>query len=403
VSRSRWLQWGVRLLCLAAAVLFALGGPIPYIVSRMVPGVSPLVVFANSLAGRQWYAGLFWGLPAIVVLVIAVWRGRFFCRWICPAGTLHSAAALCGGRKRPVRFRCDGIFFWMTVAGACVGFPLWLFMDPLSSFARLVPLIKGTCTGAALVPGLLLPLFLLLGALQPLVWCSHFCPLGYLFEFCHVRAAHPVWKQDRMRRDFIAGLLLGAPLALTARAWAPMGEDPPLPPPILPPGAGDPGRFASLCTRCYACVEACPTRVIKVRSPLGRILGRFFHPELDTNRSYCEESCTQCSQVCPSGAIRPLSEDAKRRLQIGRARVKRKACLSWEDGEECMLCEEACPYAAIMSDRALDGLDRPVVDSELCCGCGACQAECPATRLGKAIIVTGVERQGEVISDLQRA
>ncbi len=396
MKSQRWLQWSVRLACLVVAVFFALGGPIPYVLGRIVPGMSPLVTFANALAARQWYAGVFWGLPAIAVLMIAIWRGRFFCRWVCPAGTLHSTVALCKGRKRLVRFRFEGIVFWMTVAGACIGFPLWLFMDPLSSFTRLVPLIKGTCTTAALVPGLLLPLFLVLGMWQPLVWCFHFCPLGYLFDLCHVRASRPVWKQDRLRRDFIAGLLIGAPLALTAKEWAPIKGDESLSPPILPPGAGDPGRFASLCTRCYACVEACPTRVIKVRSPLQRILGHFFHPDLDTNRSYCEEFCTQCSEVCPSGAIRPVTEDEKRKLQIGCAKVRRKACLAWEDGEHCMVCQEYCPYAAIMDDMAPDGLPRPVVDPELCRGCGACQAECPAIRLGKAIIVTGLEQQGKV-------
>lgn len=395
MKSRKWIQWSVRLVCLAAALFFALGGPIPYLLSRVVPGLSPLVTFANALAARQWYAGLFWGLPAIVVLVIAVWRGRFFCRWICPAGTLHSTAALCKGRTRLVRLRFGGIVFWMTVAGACIGFPLWLFMDPLSSFTRLVPLIKGSCTTAALVPGLLLPVFLLLGMWQPLAWCSHFCPLGYLFDLCHVRSAHPVWKQDRTRRDFIVGLLLGAPLALVAKEWAPLGATQPAPVPILPPGAGSPERFASLCTRCYACVEACPTRVIKVGSPLGRILGHFFHPDLDTSRSYCEEFCTRCSGVCPSGAIRPVSEDEKRRLQIGRAEVRREACLAWEDGEHCMVCQEYCPYAAIMDDTAPDGLPRPVVNPEICRGCGACQAECPAIRLGKAIVVTGLDHQAE--------
>jgi ferredoxin-type protein NapF len=287
----------------------------------------------------------------------------------------------------------------MIVAGACIGFPVWLFMDPLAGFTRLVPLIKGTCTTAALVPGLLLPLFLLLGVWQPLVWCFHFCPLGYLFDLCHVRATHPVWKQDRLRRDFIAGLLLGAPLALTAKTWAPLKGDPPPPLPILPPGAGDPDRFAALCTRCYACVEACPTRVIKVRAPLGRILGHMFHPELDTSRAYCAESCTQCSQVCPSGAIRPVTEDQKRQLRIGCATVRREACLAWADGEYCVACIDACPYAAIMDDMAPDGLSRPVVDPELCRGCGVCQVECPAVRLGKAIIVTGLEEQKDVIID----
>ncbi len=397
MKHHKLFHWIVRLVCLVGAVVLALGGPVPSLLARVLPGLSPLLVLAHSLAGRSWYVGLFWGLPPLAVLLAAVWKGRIFCRWVCPAGTLFATAAACKGRKRFMKVRLGGVVFWMIVAGAIIGFPLWISMDPLSSFNRLTPLFRGTYAAASLIPGLIVPIFLLLGVFQPFIWCFHFCPLGYLFDLCHFKAPKPVWKRDETRRHIVLGLALGVPLALAAKKLAPLAPSGPALKPILPPGAADPQSFASLCSRCYACVNVCPTRVIKVKMPLGKRLGQFFHPELDTERTYCEEHCNQCSQVCPAGAIRPLTLDQKRSRQIGRANVIKKACLAWEDGEHCMVCQEFCPYFAIEASESPAGIPRPVVKPEVCRGCGACQSECPAVRMGKAIIVEGIEKQGQAI------
>ncbi len=58
-----------------------------------------------------------------------------------------------------------------------------------------------------------------------------------------------------------------------------------------------------------------------------------------------------------------------------------------------MVCQEYCPYKAIEASYTEAGLPRPVVNPQVCRGCGACQNQCPAIRAGKAIIVHGVERQ----------
>jgi len=149
-----------------------------------------------------------------------------------------------------------------------------------------------------------------------------------------------------------------------------------------------------VCTRCYACVNVCPTGVLRVGWPRsGRALLGWFQPELDAEAGACEEFCQACTRVCPTGAIRSLSEAEKRGRQIGVAQVRREACLAWTDGETCMVCQEFCPYHAIETDASAEGIPRPVVNPEQCRGCGYCQKECPSVRLGKAIHVHGLSEQ----------
>ena len=85
------VQWAVRLLLLAAALGLAAGGPVPVLLVRVVPGLSPLVTAMSSIAQRRWYLGLYWFAPPLAVLLLAVWKGRLFCRWICRSTPLLPA------------------------------------------------------------------------------------------------------------------------------------------------------------------------------------------------------------------------------------------------------------------------------------------------------------------------
>jgi len=387
------LRWSVRLLCLGTALFLALGGPAPNVLRRLFPGLSPLVGVTNVVVSWSWYHPLYWGLPMVAVLAIAIFRGRFFCRWICPAGTAYGIAGALPIKKPLIRRRFNGFVFWTIVSGGLAGLPFLLALDPLSSFNR-VPGIASRWYGiAALVPGLLVPLFLLLGAIQPLVWCTHFCPLGYLFDLVNVKRRKPLIHQKSTRREIVFGMAVGLPLALARRklGLVPAEDDANLP--ILPPGATTPAEFASLCTRCYACVEACPTGVITVGSPARRKLMQFFQPELDTDAACCEEFCNRCTEVCPAGALTPLAETDKRRRKIGTAKVIKEACLAWAKDEYCTVCDEYCPYYAVEMGDSPSGVPSPVVDPDICRGCGACQASCPAKEKGKAIIVEGIAEQ----------
>ncbi|MFO7821959.1 MAG: 4Fe-4S binding protein [Lentisphaeria bacterium] len=405
------LHWTVRLSLLTVAVLLTLGGPVPETLAGIFPGLSPLVLVSGTLSEMSWYRGLFWGGPALAVLALAIWRGRFFCRWICPAGTAYALASQVSRKKRLLKFRFNGIIFWAVLGGAVAGMPIFIFLDPLASFGRMTPFINGVGSAAAVVPGVLVPVFVILSLFQPFIWCTHFCPLGYCFDLVYARRNRPVLKQPETRRNIITGLAIGTPLALLMRRLnflekTTAGTTTDLP--ILPPGAGTPAKFAARCSRCYACVDACPTRVIRVKAPFNRNFSQFFQPELDYShyagqssrggslpRGYCDEFCTICTETCPTGAITRLSEEKKHAKQIGIAKVREDACLAWADKEHCMVCQEYCPYLAIGEDVSEDGIPRPVVDTEICRGCGFCQNQCPAIRDGVAIVVHGVEAQNE--------
>lgn len=414
------LNWSVRLLVLVVAAGLTLNGPLPEWLAQKVPwlapclpptlhaawglpfpGASPLTWLASSVAGRRPLTGALLAAAPLAILLLAVWRGRVFCRWICPAGTLYTLGGKISLKRRFFPWRLNGVLFWVIAASSLCGVTVGLSLEPLSAFTRvLLPAHPAVMSAAAWIPGLLLPLFLLLGCIQPLLWCGQFCPMGYAFDLAHAatrRGKRSTPPLDRVRRDLLAGVAIGLPLALLWRrlgirgAAGAAGE-----PPVVPPGAGSPERFARLCTRCYACVQTCPTQVIRVGMPKRLDFESALAPELDAEKGFCTQYCNRCTQVCPAGAIRPLTEEEKQRTQIGVAVVYKQKCLAWTDGEHCMVCQEMCPYGAIAIDTSAAGIPRPVVDASKCRGCGFCQNQCPATRAGKAILVHGVQHQTRI-------
>ena len=58
---------------------------------------------------------------------------------------------------------------------------------------------------------------------------------------------------------------------------------------------------------------------------------------------YCEYNCTLCGQVCPTGAIKRLPVEEKRKVKLGLAEVDRSHCLPWKGDSDCIVCEEHCP------------------------------------------------------------
>lgn len=392
-------RWTVRVVFLLAALFLAVGGPVPSVLVRAFPQLSPLVALTSSIAQRRWYLGLYWFAPPLAVLLLALWKGRLFCRWFCPAGTVYAIGSNLSLKRRILKVRLNGYLFWITLSASLVGVPLLSFLDPLSTFNRLTPLLTGTYTVASLVPGILVPLMLLLGAVQPMIWCTHLCPLGYLLEFSRSVRSRPGRAFVNSRRQILTGLVIGVPLGVLTRMFL-LRKDRYEHAPVLPPGAKDMETFAATCTRCYACVDACPYGLIRVGLDPDRAAWQLFQPELryidseeDVECGYCPEWCNTCTQVCPAGALTPLSLEQKTHRQIGVAKVIQKACLAWEDEEDCSVCQEVCPYQAVKLEIEKDGRACPTVDEEVCRGCGACYSSCPAVRLGKAIVVRGVRQQ----------
>ena len=116
-------------------------------------------------------------------------------------------------------------------------------------------------------------------------------------------------------------------------------------------------------------------------------------PESSYERGYCRPECTKCSNVCPAGAIKPLTVAEKSAVQIGHAVWIKENCIPLTDGVTCGNCARHCPAGAIqMVDSGKGGdLKIPVVNEERCIGCGACENLCPA-RPFSAIYVEGHEQ-----------
>lgn len=99
---------------------------------------------------------------------------------------------------------------------------------------------------------------------------------------------------------------------------------------------------------------------------------------MDFFRAFCQIGCTRCSEVCPSGALRPVSLEDKKRLQLGQAVFTKSLCIIVTGKTRCGACAEHCPTGALRMTPPEDGgMDLPRIDQSLCIGCGACQYACP--------------------------
>lgn len=157
---------------------------------------------------------------------------------------------------------------------------------------------------------------------------------------------------------------------------------------ITPPGSLSARNFAQHCTACQLCVAVCPNQVLRPSSDLTRLM----QPEISYERGYCRPECTKCSEVCPAGAIRPITKADKSAIQIGHAVWIKENCICITDKVECGNCARHCPVGAIQMVASGSGNPQspkiPVVNTERCIGCGACENLCPA-RPFSAIYVEG--------------
>ena len=162
---------------------------------------------------------------------------------------------------------------------------------------------------------------------------------------------------------------------------------------IVPPGALSIKNFLSHCTACQLCVSECPNNVLRPSTDLLHLM----QPTMFYERGFCRPECTRCSEVCPTGAIKPISKADKSSTQIGHAVWVKENCLVLKNEIACGNCERHCPTGAITMTmvEALESEDGrvpivPVVDEGRCIGCGACEQVCPS-RPYPAIYVEGLE------------
>lgn len=155
---------------------------------------------------------------------------------------------------------------------------------------------------------------------------------------------------------------------------------------LVPFGALSVKNFYDRCTACQLCVSNCPNHVLRPSTDTSH----FLQPLMGYENGYCRPECTKCSEICPAGAILPITSEQKAGIKIGTAKVNLDLCLAAKGEAGCGNCSRHCPSGAIrMVARDSDGRKVPVVSEEQCTGCGACEFLCPSRPIS-AITVNGL-------------
>jgi len=157
---------------------------------------------------------------------------------------------------------------------------------------------------------------------------------------------------------------------------------------VCPPGSRSIAHFTSNCTACHLCVSGCPTQVLQPSLWEYGFTG-ILQPHMDYKASFCNQECVICGQVCPTGAILPLTINEKKLTQIGKVNFIKENCIVETERTECGACSEHCPTKAVQM-VPYKNLHLPEIKNEYCIGCGACEFACPV-RPYKAIFVDGNE------------
>ena len=308
----------------------------------------------------------------LVVVGVLAWRnGRTYCNTICPVGTVLGALSRFSLLKPVIDtekcINCN--ICSKNCKAACIDIP-----NHAIDYSRCV-----TCMN-----------------------CIEKCPKGaisYTRRSCSCSTkSEGEAKTNTARRNFIIGAGLVAAEAVRAQEMRGDGgyavildkQAPDRENPLTPPGSKSLRNLASHCTGCQLCVSVCPTKVLRPSADLKY----FMQPTMSYEKGYCRPECNKCSQVCPAGAIKPITVAEKSSIQIGHAVWVKKNCIVVADDVDCGNCERHCPTKAITmvpfdpanpKSRLI-----PTVNDALCIGCGACENLCPS-RPFSAIYVKGYQ------------
>jgi ferredoxin len=408
-SRPHYLLW-YAVLILTVLVFLAGSGVVLNLLDpfssfgRMVSTLfRPLVLGANNLGAfvlEQWGNHFLYRvrLPvfvpaatgiALVTLMVVGWlsarHGRLYCNTLCPVGALLGLfSKISMLRIRMAPDACDGCRRCQQVCKAgCID-----LKEKMVDVSRCVGCFN----------------------------CLAACPGQGLTIRNHWRRPARQHLAEPGRRGFLIGLAAAGMGLGSSRVDAgpvnPADSSDPVDPvnsadsvvqtrpttipetrtgPISPPGSVSVARFSSMCTACHLCVSVCPSRIL-VPGFLDYGLSGILQPKMDFRSGHCNYDCKDCLEVCPTGAILPLSRENKQQAQVGVARFIKENCVVYTDNTNCGACSEHCPTKAVDMVHYLTLPDRdlliPKVNPDICVGCGGCEYACP-TKPYKAIYVDG--------------
>lgn len=318
----------------------------------------PVTVYRLSVP-----AVIFTGLFSVMIVLLSIYRGRWFCNAICPVGTtLGILSKLSFFKIRIDEKSCTSCGLCLAVCKAeCIE-----LKKKEIDFSRCVACYD----------------------------CFKACPedgIGYTSSFVPLPRPLPKKGGELQRRMFLKttliGLVGGIPLIAATRKAIVNDEHPRTTSesPVTPPGAVSIWNYTEKCTACHLCVSVCPTKVLQPAFLEFGLTG-IFQPRMDFWTNFCNFECTLCSEICPTGAILPVSKEQKKTIQIGVSKFIKNVCVVVDKHTVCGACSEHCPTKAVEMIPYLDNLKIPKVDEKICVGCGACEYACP-TKPQKAIYV----------------
>jgi ferredoxin len=204
------------------------------------------------------------------------------------------------------------------------------------------------------------------------------------------------------RRGFLSSLAggLGAGFLVRATPATALQEKRQL---IRPPGALPEPDFIRTCVRCGECMKSCVTNTLQPCVSDAGLEG-LWTPKMALRFAACEQNCNVCGKVCPTQAIRSLPLDEKSHAKVGTAILKKESCLVWAQDRLCLICDEICPYNAIVF-RTIDGYRRPIVIPSHCNGCGFCETRCPVQGESAIVVVPHGEirlKTGSYVTEAKR-
>jgi polyferredoxin len=307
----------------------------------------------------------------LLIIYLAVTRGRLYCNTVCPVGTFLGLMSRVS------------VFQFILNQKAC------------SECMRCENVCKAGCIDPQ---NAAIDMSRCVGCFNCLEACSK-ATISY----------RPAWKKTQQtewspaRRGFVIGGIAAAAglLAFNANIRTLLGiRSVQANPPVTPPGSLNSTRFTQACTACSLCVSVCPTQVLTPTFMDFGIAG-LMQPKMNYEKSYCDYECNVCSAVCPTGAITPLSLDEKKLTQIGEAKLLEDICVVYVNHNNCGACGEVCPTHAI---RFVDkeNILYPKIDKQYCIGCGVCQLACPTTPRSIVVHAHPIHKKAEkYTSDLQ--
>jgi len=322
-------------------------------------------IYPIELKALSWLAIVFSGSVLLIIGIMSFSKGRLFCNTICPVGTLLGLTSRFSLYKIKIdEYECSGCGMCETVCKAgCIDND-----NKNIDFERCVSCFN----------------------------CFTVCPSnGIVYQRSRINSSTKVTQQiDADKRKFFTRLFIGVVgLSEFLRAQVKVIPKKDSTIPIIkevypsPPGSVNVEHYYSNCTACHLCVTACPTHVLQP-SFLEHGVFNILQPYLDNSAAYCTFECIRCTEVCPTGAILPLTVDQKKVLQIGKTNFVKENCVVETEGTACGACSEHCPTKAVIMVPYKNNLKIPEVRNEYCVGCGACEYACP-TKPYKAIYVEG--------------